>query len=77
MFLKERNSGHMVEVLTLQDLFNPLHNTLVGRYHYGEEAQDPEKFGKSGLIFLSGEALPRCWTDAHYRDAEIRKVKSS
>lgn len=72
MFLKERSSTHLVEVLSLEDLFNPTHADVAGRYHYGEEAQDPETFAKIGLVFPSGEALPRCWTDAHYRDDELR-----
>lgn len=70
MFLKHEASGKLVEVLSLKDLFNPLHATLVGRYHAGEELQDPEKYEKATLIFPSGEALPRCWTDVHYRDDE-------
>jgi len=28
---------------------------------------------KSSLIFLSGEELPRCWTDPHYRDDELTR----
>lgn len=71
MFLKEKSTGHMIEVLALGDLFDPYNETLVGRYHYGEEVQDAEKFGKNGLVFLSGENLPRCWVDPHYRDAEL------
>ena len=55
MFLKHRDSGKLVEVLSLRDLFNPLHTALVGRYHAGEELQDPEQFEKSVLIFCSGE----------------------
>ncbi len=73
MFLKQASTGHLVEVLSLGDLFNPHHEFLVGRYHYGEEVQDPEKFAKSDLIFLSGEPLPRCWLDPHYRDGEIQR----
>jgi hypothetical protein len=73
MFLKESASGKLVEVLSLNDLFNPIHDGLVGRYNAGEELQDPEKFAKAGLVFLSGEALPRCWTDVHYRDNELRR----
>ncbi len=73
MFLKHQANGHLVEVLSLNDLFNPNHRQMVGRYHYGEEAQDPEKFNKADLRFQSGEALPRCWTDPHYRDDELRK----
>ena len=70
MFLKHAASGKLVEVLSLMDLFNPNHETLVGRYHAGEELQDAEKFPKGELIFPSGEKLPQCWLDVHYRDAE-------
>ena len=73
MFLQHKTSGKMVEVLSLNDLFNPNHRDLVGRYNAGEELQDPEKFPKSDLIFLSGETLPRCWTDVHYRDDELKR----
>ena len=70
MFLKQAASGKLVEVLSLLDLFNPNHETLVGRYHAGEELQDAEKFLKADLIFPSGEKLPQCWLNVHYRDAE-------
>ena len=73
MFLNERTSGHMVEVLSLNDLFNLYKDEVVGRYHYGEEVQDPEKFKKSDLVFLSGEELPRCWTNPHYRNNELNR----
>jgi hypothetical protein len=46
---------------------------LIGRYQHGEEMQDPEKFNKSDLSFLSGESLPRCWVDAHYREGELAR----
>jgi hypothetical protein len=54
----------------LRDLFNPMHASLVGRYHASEELQDPEQFAKAHLIFTSDETLPKCWTDVHYRDEE-------
>jgi len=73
MFLNERTSGHMVEVLSRDDLFNLYKDEVVGCYQYGEEVQDPEKFKKSDLVFLSGEQLPRCWTDPHYRDNELKR----
>ena len=73
MFLKHKADGKLVEVLSLNDLFNPNHGELVGRYNAGEELQDPEKFPKTDLEFLSGEPLPRCWTDLHYRDDELRR----
>ncbi|MDD2769733.1 MAG: acetyltransferase [Methylococcus sp.] len=73
MFLKKRQNGHLVEILGLGDLFNPTHKQVPGRLHYGEELQDPEKFDKAELEFPSGEALPRCWVDPHYRDSELKK----
>ncbi len=72
MFLKQKENGKLVEVLGLADLFNPLHAVIVGRYNVGEELQEPEQFAKADLVFPSGEALPRCWIDVHYRDAEAR-----
>jgi hypothetical protein len=73
MLLKQKKAGHLVEVLSLKDLFDPFLNKIVGRLTFGEEIQDPEKFNKADLVFLSGEALPRCWTDSHYRDDEIKR----
>ena len=73
MFLKDKSNNDLVEVLTLKDLFDPFCNKLIGRYQHGEEPQDPGTFKKSDLIFLSGEALPRCWIDAHYRDDELQR----
>lgn len=40
MFLKDVSSGHLVEVLSVTDLFNPFDTDVVGRYHYGEEVQE-------------------------------------
>ncbi|MFO7603052.1 MAG: acetyltransferase [Gammaproteobacteria bacterium] len=71
MFLKQKTSGHMVEIINLPDLMNLNRHEVVGRYQEGEEEQDPETFDKTELVFLSGEALPRCWTDPHYRDEEL------
>ncbi|MEY6433652.1 acetyltransferase [Thioalkalicoccus limnaeus] len=73
MFLKEKSNGRLVEVLGLNDLFNPMRSTVVGRYHAGEEVQDAESFAKGDLVFCSGETMPRCWTDVHYRDDEIQR----
>lgn len=71
MFMKVKSSGHLVEVLSMSDLFSPYHADVVGRYHHGEEVQEPERFDKAGLVFPSGEELPRCWVDSHYRDNEV------
>jgi hypothetical protein len=71
MLLKDRSNGHMVEILNLMDLMNLNREEVLGRYQEGEEQQDMESFKKANLVFLSGEELPRCWTDPHYRDAEL------
>jgi hypothetical protein len=73
VFLKERSTGDLVEVLSVNDLVSPYDEKIVGRYHHGEEAQDPEKFAKRDLVFPSGEALPRCWTDPQYRSSEVQR----
>lgn len=71
MLLKNRSNHHMVEIQSLIDLMNLNTDEVVGRYQEGEEQQDPQVFKKDDLIFLSGEELPRCWTDPHYRDDEL------
>jgi hypothetical protein len=68
MFLMHKKTEKLVEVLGMTDLFNPNHNSIVGRFHVGEEMQDPERFPKSDVLFPSGEELPRCWVDPHYRE---------
>lgn len=75
MFLKERSSADLIEVLSLGDLFNPCCTDLVVRSHHGEEMQEPEKRKKPDLVFPSGEELPRCWTDPDYHEDEIRRPK--
>lgn len=67
MFLQHEPSGSLVEVLTLDSLYDPCCSEITGRFHAGEEMQDPETFHKSHLIFPSGESLPQCWLDPHYR----------
>jgi hypothetical protein len=71
MFLMLKASGDMVEVLDVAALFDPCKSSLSGRVHAGEEMQDPAEFQKSALVFPSGEKLPRCWIDAHYRRAGV------
>jgi hypothetical protein len=68
MFLKDKNSSDLVEILTLKQLFDPCQGEVTGRYQQGEEVQDPETLKKAELLFPSGEPLPKCWTDPHYRD---------
>ena len=73
MLLREMTSGHMVEVANLLDLVNLNLDVVDGRYQEGEDVQDSKRFNKSELVFLSGEHLPRCWTDPHYRDEELTR----
>ncbi len=68
MFLQEKDSQRMVEILSLSDLFDPFQEKVVGRYHAGEEMPEPATYAKSALSFPSGEALPRCWVDPGYRE---------
>ena len=71
MLLRQRSNGHMVEVLGVVDLINPNKPDIIGRYQEGEEQSDPVKINKHDLTFLSGEDMPRCWVDTHYRDSEL------
>ena len=68
MFLKNRENGELLEVLDMKGLIDPNIPFIKGRYHAGEEMPDPTEFHKSSLQFPSGENLPRCWLDPHYRD---------
>ncbi len=67
MFLAEKSTGHMVEILDTGVLFDPNEARVSGSLHYGEEAQEPEAYEKTELTFPSGESLPLCWTDPDYR----------
>ena len=55
------------ESLRLVDLIDPCRSVVPGRFHAGEELQDPTEFSKQDLTFPSGEALPRCWLDPSYK----------
>ena len=67
MYLREKRSGDLVEVLDPAAMYDPCVDRIQGRLHAGEELQEPASFAKSELEFPSGEALPRCWVDAGYR----------
>lgn len=67
MYLRHAASGDLVEILDLSALFDPCSGKVPGRFHAGEELQEPEEFGKLELAFPSGESLPRCWMDPDYR----------
>jgi hypothetical protein len=68
MYLKDKGNGDLVEVIGLDELFDPNLSAIKGRYHAGEEMPDTQRFNKADLQFPSGEALPRCWLDPGYRD---------
>jgi hypothetical protein len=68
MFLKHVPSDDLVEVIDLPDVINPNTTTIRARAHTGEIIQRPENFLKTELVFPSGEALPLCWVDSHYRE---------
>jgi hypothetical protein len=67
MFLKQKSTQGLVEIITLRDLWDPCITEVTGRLHAGQEMQDPETFSKADLMFPSNEALPACWLDADYR----------
>lgn len=67
MYLMHKPSGDLVEILTVDGLFDPFQKEVNGRMHAGEEMQDAATFAKSDLVFPSGEYLPRCWMDPNYK----------
>ncbi|MFV8782594.1 acetyltransferase [Microbulbifer sp. SA54] len=75
MLFRNAESNHLVDVADIVTLANPYELTVVGRYLWGEEVQDPEVFDKAQLRFLSGEPLPLCWHDSKYREREVRRIK--
>jgi len=77
MFLKHKQSNDLVEVLDQEDVYDPCKQEITGRFHAGEEMQDPETFAKSNLIFPSGESLPLCWLDPKYQEhLSVKKTAS-
>ena len=71
MFLKHKPTQDLVEVLSLHDVWDPCKSEITGKFHAGEEAQDPATFKKADLVFPSGELLPTCWIDPHYRERGV------
>lgn len=68
MLLQEKETGNLIEVLDIQQLIDPSEEAVPAKDQAGQEEQDAEKFAKTSLVFPSGEALPRCWIDANYRN---------
>jgi hypothetical protein len=67
MFLKDKQSGSLLKVVELDNLFSPTHDSVKGKLQDGQNEQPAESFSKENLVFPSGEDLPLCWLDADYR----------
>ncbi len=73
MLLKHRLQDVIVKVSDIHTLLDPYAASVEGRMQWGEEEQDREPIEKSDLCFLSGEPLPECWINSHYRDDEVSR----
>lgn len=69
MFLKDKTTGSLVEILDIEALFDPNKNSISGQGQMGQDEQNPASFNKEDLKFPSGEELPLCWKDANYQKA--------
>jgi hypothetical protein len=77
MFLQHKLTKDVIEILSLQDLFDPCRAQVTGQDHCGEELQEPEVYQKAELVFPSGEPLPRCWLDSSYREEPQPAIATS
>ena len=68
MFLKHTPTGGLIEVLDLSEMFDPFAESIRARSQAGEDTMDTGDFSKTDLLFPSGEPLPLCWRDSHYRE---------
>ena len=50
-----------------------MNHTKCGRFSYGKDLPEAEKFSKSDIYFQAGEFLPKCCLDPHYRDQELHR----
>lgn len=67
MLLQDKQSGSLVEIVDVEELFNPVHPNVKGRFQSGQNEQPSESIKKENLTFPSGENLPLCWIDEDYR----------
>lgn len=67
MFMKEKESGDLIRIEDADALQDPFKKKVIGRGQAGEEEQDSIEYEKDGLVFPSGEELPRCWHDPSYQ----------
>ena len=68
MLLMEKETGHLIEVLDPTEVFDPFKDSFKGRLDFGEDVAESDTFKKVSVSFPSGENLPKCWKDPHYRD---------
>jgi len=68
MFLRHSQSGDLVEVIELRAVFDPFVESILARSQAGEDTMDIHSYEKSELLFPSGETLPLCGRDSHYRE---------
>jgi len=67
MYVKNFKNGDLAQVESLADLTDPNSKAVLLHYFAGEEVGDSMCVDKAELVFPSGEALPKCWQDPHYR----------
>lgn len=67
MFLRDYKTKGLIEVMDMKQVFDPFLSQIHGRTQAGEDTMDEGDFDKNQLAFPSGEPLPRCWMDSHYR----------
>ncbi|WP_413112173.1 acetyltransferase [Thaumasiovibrio sp. DFM-14] len=67
MFLKDTKNGDLFDVVDMTSLTNPFSRQVVVQPQAGEDLSDPVSMDKSELVFPSGEGLPECWRNGHYR----------
>lgn len=75
MLLMLTDSRALVEVERPHKLWDPFEISVLARRQAGEEQQEVEMFSKAELSFQSGERLPQCWLDSHYRDDEWQQYR--
>ena len=67
MFLKHVPTGDLIDVVNLDELFDPTQAQVQGRDQAGQEEQEVATYPKEQLAFPSGEPLPQSWKSANYR----------
>lgn len=67
MYLRNKTNNDLAQVEKLAELTDPNLKSVVLHYFAGEEMGETMRVNKSELVFPSGEALPKCWLDSHYR----------